>query len=85
MFESPQSFVVRQECEKATWQNGFRRALGEQHGWAMFASTKARGKIYLAAAGKNGPWFLALDQAGVVAELSRDLLVGQRNAAALRV
>ena len=69
MLELPQSFVVRQECEKATWQNGFRRALGERDGWGVFASTTARGKVYLAAAGKNGPWFLALDHAGVVAEL----------------
>ena len=69
MLESPQSFVVRQECEKATWQNGFRRVIGEQDGWAAFASTTAQGKIYLAAAGKNGPWFFALDHAGVVAEL----------------
>lgn len=69
MLESPQSFVVRQEFEKATWQNGFRRALGEHAGWAAFASTTARGKVYLAAAGKSGPWFLALDHAGVVAEL----------------
>ena len=69
MIETPQSFVVRQECEKATWQRGFRRALGEQAGWAAFASTTARGQVYLAAADKKGPWFLALDHAGVVAEL----------------
>jgi hypothetical protein len=50
--EAPQSFVVRQEGVKATWQNGFRRALGEHAGWAAFASTTARGKVYLAAAGK---------------------------------
>jgi hypothetical protein len=69
MIEMPQSFIVRQECDKATWQRGFRRALGEQAGWAAFASTTAQGKVYLAAAGKSGPWFLALDHAGVVAEL----------------
>ena len=69
MIEAPQSFVVRQECEKSTWQNGFRRVLGEQAGWAAFASTTARGKVFLAAGGKNGPWFLALDHAGVIAEL----------------
>jgi len=69
MIEIPQSFVVRQECDKAAWQNGFRRVLGEQDGWAAFASTTARGKIHLAAAGKKGPWFLALDHPGVIAEL----------------
>ncbi len=69
MLESPQSFVVRQECEKATWQNGFRRALGEHDGWAVFTSTTARGRVYLAAADNKGPWFLGLDHAGIVAEL----------------
>lgn len=67
--EAPRSFVVPKECEKAAWQNGFRRGLGEQAGWASFGSTTARAKIHLAAAGKNGPWFLALDHAGVVAEM----------------
>lgn len=67
--KSPQSFVVREECEKATWQNGFRRKLGEADGWAAFGSTTAPGTIYLAAAGSQGPWFMALDHAGVIEEL----------------
>ncbi len=69
MIEAPQSFVVREECEKAASQNGFRRVLGEDAGWRAFASTTAHGVIYLAAEGINGPWFLAVDHAGVVAEL----------------
>jgi hypothetical protein len=69
MTESPQSFVVREECEKAASQNGFRRVLGADAGWRAFASTTAQGVIYLAAEGINGPWFLAVDHAGVVAEL----------------
>ena len=69
MIKSPQSFVVREECEKATWQNGFRRKLGEADGWAAFGSTTAPGTIYLAAAGSQGPWFMALDHAGVIEEL----------------
>lgn len=67
--EAPQSFIVREECEKAASQNGFRRVLGEEAGWRAFASTTARGAIYLAAEGSHGPWFLATDHAGVVAEL----------------
>jgi len=67
--EVPQSFVVVEECRKAAWQNGFRRQQGEQDGWARFASTTARGHIFLAAGGAAGPWFLALDHAGVIAEL----------------
>jgi HNH endonuclease len=67
--ETPQSFVVREECDKAASQNGFRRVLGEESGWATFGSTTAEGKVHLAAAGGQGPWFLALSHAGVIAEL----------------
>ncbi|WP_033054877.1 HNH endonuclease [Sinorhizobium meliloti] len=69
MIEAPQSFVVREECEKAGWQHGFRRVLGEHEGWAAFGSTTAQGTIWLAAVGMQGPWFLALDHPGVGAEL----------------
>lgn len=71
MVESPQSFVVREECEKAAWQHGFRRNLGTEGGWAAFGSTTAQGTIHFAAAGHQGPWFLALDHAGVIEELGR--------------
>ena len=70
MLESPQSFVVREECQKAASQNGFRRILGEEAGWAAFGSTTAHGTIHLAASGPQGPWFLALDHLGVIQELS---------------
>lgn len=69
MIEIPQSFIVHEECEKAAWQNGFRRSMGEEAGWAAFGSTTAQGEVHLAAAGVHGPWFLALDHAGVIAEL----------------
>jgi HNH endonuclease len=69
MIEAPQKLVVRHDCEKAAWQNGFRRVLGEGAGWAAFGSTTAQGTIRLAAAGPQGGWFLALDHAGVIAEL----------------
>lgn len=74
MPESPQSFVVREECQKAASQNGFRRMLGEEAGWAAFGSTTAKGNIYLAAAGQSGPWYLALDHLGVIRELSLPLI-----------
>lgn len=67
--ESPQSFVTREECQKAASQNGFRRILGEESGWAAFNSTTAKGTIYLAATGPSGPWYLALDHLGVIREL----------------
>lgn len=70
MIESPQSFIVREECEKAAWQHGFRRVLGTENGWAAFSSTTAQGTLWLAAASAQGPWFLAVDHPGVVAELA---------------
>lgn len=69
MIQSPQGFIVAQECGKAAWQNGYRRPLGEQNGWARFGSTTAKGSIYLASACDSGPWYLALDHGGVIAEL----------------
>jgi hypothetical protein len=70
MIEAPQSFVVREECHKAAWQNGFRRDMGEADGWARYESTTAKGTVWLAAAGHEGPWFLALDHPGIVEELN---------------
>jgi hypothetical protein len=69
MIQAPQPFGIQQECEKVTWQNGFRRKLGEAEGWAAFASTTVPGTVHLAASGGKGPWFLALDHPGVVEEL----------------
>lgn len=68
MIEAPQSFVVRQECDKATFQNGYRKPLGEQAGWTAYASTTAQGVVHLAASGPQGPWFLALDHSGAIHE-----------------
>lgn len=70
MIEAPQSFVVREECEKAAWQNGFRRPFEGAYGWAGFSSTTVPGAIQLGAAGPQGPWYLALDHAGVIEELA---------------
>ncbi len=71
MVEAPQGFVVAEECRKAAWQNGYRRSLGEETGWARYGSTTARGTIHLAAARPDGPWLLALDHHGVVEELKQ--------------
>ena len=69
MIESPQSFIVSTECQKAAERHGFRRRLGEKGGWAAFQSTTAQGTIWLAGEGAPGPWFLALDHGGVVEEV----------------
>ncbi len=68
--EVPQSFVVSQECQKVAWQNGYRRALGEADGWARYGSTTAKGTIWLASGGREGPWFLAFDHPGIVEDLN---------------
>lgn len=69
MIEAPQPFVIRQECDKVAFQNGFRCKLGESEGWAAFTSTTVPGTIHLAAASVQGPWFLALDHSGIIEEL----------------
>jgi len=66
--ETPQSFIVRQECEKAAWEHGFRVPRGEQEGWAAFTSTTAQGTLWLGAVGERGPWLMAHDHSGVSAE-----------------
>lgn len=68
--QAPQPFIVRQECEKAAWQHGFRRPMAQAgQGWAAFSSTTVPGAVYLAAAGPQGPWFLALDHGGVIEDV----------------
>ncbi|WP_370322254.1 HNH endonuclease [Oricola sp.] len=67
--ETPQSYVVSTELRKAAFDNGWRLEAGEQDGWLMRKSHNAPGTIGLAAAGPNGPWFLAVDHGGVAVEL----------------
>ncbi|RDL49725.1 hypothetical protein BLJAPNOD_00833 [Ensifer sp. M14] len=45
--------------------------MGQMEGWARYGSTTAKGTIWLAAMGQEGPWFLALDHGGIVEELGR--------------
>jgi hypothetical protein len=75
MIENPQSFVVRTELGKAAFDNGFRLEVGAESGWIHLRSTTARGDIWLAAAGKAGPWFLSISLGGVAAELGQSPVV----------
>lgn len=68
MIEAPQSFIIRQECDKASSQNGFRREFGEENGWRRYGSTTAQGSIWFAR-DDTGAWLLASDHSGVIAEL----------------
>ena len=71
MVEAPQSFVTRQECDKAAFQNGFRLQKDEIDGWRPYGSTTAEGLIWLASEGADS-WLLAIDHAGVLAEIGLD-------------
>jgi hypothetical protein len=66
----PPGFVVRTEAQKAAWDNGFRLERGvETGGWLRYASTTARGEIWIAGFSPRGPWLLSIDHPGVVVEL----------------
>jgi hypothetical protein len=57
--------------QKAASDNGFRLDRGvESGGWLRYASTTARGEIWIAGAPPRGPWLLSIDHPGVAAELA---------------
>lgn len=67
--QAPPSFVIRTELQKAAFDNGFRIDLGANSGWLHYRSTTAQGDIWLGAASKEGPWFVAVGLAPIAAEL----------------
>ncbi len=67
--QNPPTFVVRTELHKAAFDNGFRIDAGADSGWLHFRSTTAPGDIWLGAASKDGPWFLAVGLKTIAAEL----------------
>jgi hypothetical protein len=68
--ENPPGFIIRTEAQKAAWDNGYHLERGAEEAWLRYASTTARGDIWLAAASHAGPWFLAVDHPGVAMELA---------------
>jgi HNH endonuclease len=68
--EDPPGFVVWTEAQKAAWDNGFRLERGIESGWLRYASTTARGEIWIAGVSPHGAWFLSIDHPGVAAELA---------------
>jgi hypothetical protein len=67
--DDPPGFIVSTEAAKAASDNGFRNVLGVKAGWIGFASTTARGEIWIAAVTEHGPWLLSVSHPGVAAEL----------------
>lgn len=67
--EDPPGFIVRTEIDKAAAASGYRLPRGSQGAWFAYESTTADGRIWLASVGPDGPWILALDHTGVVAEI----------------
>jgi hypothetical protein len=72
--DDPPGFVIRTEAQKAAWDNGYRLERGlRPGGWLGYASTTARGAIWIAGKAPRGPWFLSVEHAGVAAELAAAL------------
>jgi hypothetical protein len=69
IIESPQSFVVREECQKAARRAVSVAPWGKRPAGRPSARPQLQGKIRLAAGGPQGPWFLAVDYTSVIAEL----------------
>jgi HNH endonuclease len=68
--QNPPSFITCTEALKVAFDNGFRLDLGIENGWLHYASTTAQGDIWIAAVSDSGPWFMATNHPGVVAELN---------------
>lgn len=67
--------IFRVELEQAAWNHGYRRANGEADGWLWFRSDEGvPGEIALASgtAEDDGPWFLAVEHAGVAQVLASE-------------
>jgi hypothetical protein len=69
--QDPPGFIIRTEAQKAAWDNGFRLERGaERDGWLHYASTIARGEIWLAGVSPRGPWLLSVDHPSIAAEVT---------------
>jgi len=68
--------ILRTELEQAAWNHGYRRANGEADGWLWFRSDEGvPGEVALACGttADGGPWFLAVEHAGVSQILASEL------------
>lgn len=68
--------LFRVELEQAAFNHGYRKANGIADGWLCFRSDEdVPGEVALASGRQNdgGPWFLAVEHAGVAAKLKEEL------------
>ncbi len=63
------AILIAAEADKAAGDNGFRDKKPAQGPWHVFGSLTASGTLWLSAPSPAGPWTIAIDHAGVVAEL----------------
>lgn len=69
----PPSLGLKSELVEAAWNHGYRSERGEADGWLYFASDiGVPGEIGLAVAADGAAWFLAVEHAGVAAELAAE-------------
>ena len=66
---TPPGFVLKNDLLKAADDLGFRIDEGLHGAWHKRASTTARGSIFLAGEGSDGPWYLGIENEAIVAEI----------------
>ena len=69
----PLTLGLRSELVEAAWNHGYRSERGEADGWLYFTSDiGVPGEIGLAVSTEGIAWFLAVEHAGVAAELAAE-------------
>jgi len=68
--ETPPGFVLKNDLLKAADDLGYRIDEGLHGAWHKRASTTARGSIFLAGEGSDGPWYLGIENEAIAEELN---------------
>ena len=85
MLQTPPGFIARTELRQAAWDNGYRVAHENDGAWLSYASTTAHGQLWLAAEGDRGPWWVAIEHPGVLADLGPGDAIASPGSAAYRL
>jgi len=65
---------VRSEAEAAAYEHGYRGDRGERDGWLEYTSRIVPGNIWITARAAEGPYYVAVEHAPVVAELAAEAI-----------